>query len=110
MMLYGTKKGNIKNTVFAIEASIIELQFNSKISVGEVDIDNLVSDDKIGDQFGIQYVILGGGDEFERVETIKNSNAVYIIPINFPKPYDVENRFLADKLELESMREWNQSN
>ena len=101
------KKGNIKNTDLAIEAFNSNSNLTQIISAGSRE--NAIRADKIGDQFGIQYVILGGGDEFERVETIKNSNATYIIPINFPKPYDVENRFLADKLELESMREWNQA-
>ena len=28
--------------------------------------------------------------------------------MNFPKPYDVNDTFLTDKLDLEDMREWNQ--
>ncbi|MGB1322997.1 MAG: amidohydrolase family protein [Flavobacteriaceae bacterium] len=69
---------------------------------------NALRADAVGDQFGVQYIILGGGDEYERISTIKNTNAAFIIPVNFPKPYDVENSFLANKLELESMKEWNQ--
>jgi imidazolonepropionase-like amidohydrolase len=64
--------------------------------------------DNVGDQFGIQYVILGGGDEYERIKDIKATNATYILPLNFPKAYDVENTFTASVLELEDMREWNQ--
>lgn len=69
---------------------------------------NDVRVDKVGDQFGIQYVILGGGDEYERINEIKATNAAYILPINFPKAYDVENAFITSVLELEDMREWNQ--
>ena len=69
---------------------------------------NAIRIDKVGDQFGIQYVILGGGDEYERIDDIKNTNATYIIPLNLPKAYDVENPFLASTMELEDMREWNQ--
>ena len=101
------KKGNIKNTDLAIEAFNSNSNLTQIISAGSRD--NAIRADKIADQFDIQYVILGGGDEFERIKAIKKSNATFIIPINFPKPYDVENKFLADKLELESMREWNQS-
>ena len=101
------KKGNIKNTDLAIEAFNLNSNLTQIISAGSRD--NALRADKIADQFDIQYVILGGGDEFERIKAIKKSNATFIIPINFPKPYDVKNRFLADKLELESMREWNQS-
>ena len=64
--------------------------------------------DKVGDEFGIQYTILGGGDEYEFIDEIKATNATYIIPLDFPKAYNVENPFLANSLELGDMREWNQ--
>ena len=38
--------------------------------------------DKVGDAYNIQYVIVGGGDEFERINDIKAMNASMIIPIN----------------------------
>lgn len=56
---------------------------------------NALRADKIGDQFGIQYVILGGGDEYERIDEIKNTNAAFILPVNFKDAYDVENSFLT---------------
>jgi len=100
------KKGNTKTTDRSIEA------FNSNSDLiqimGAGSRANALRADAVGDQFGIQYIILGGGDEYERINTIKNTNAAFILPINFPKPYDVENSFLANKLELESMKEWNQ--
>ena len=64
--------------------------------------------DKIGDEFNIQYVLLGGGDEFERIEEIKATNASYILPINFPDAYDIEDVYSANILQLSDMREWNQ--
>ena len=64
--------------------------------------------DKIGDEFDIQYVLLGGGDEYERIEEIKATNASYILPVNFPDAYDVEDTYSANILQLSDMREWNQ--
>ncbi|WP_432416450.1 amidohydrolase family protein [Pseudalgibacter alginicilyticus] len=69
---------------------------------------NALRADKIGDQFGIQYIILGGGDEYERIAEIKKTNASFIIPINFRDAYDVENSFLTNSLSLSDMRAWNQ--
>jgi imidazolonepropionase-like amidohydrolase len=65
--------------------------------------------DNIGDSFNTQYVFLGGGDEFELIEHIKNTNAKYIIPINFPEAYDMEDPLLAKSVSLEDMRMWNQA-
>ncbi|HCL08201.1 MAG TPA: amidohydrolase [Flavobacteriaceae bacterium] len=100
------KKGNIKTTDLTLEAFNQNTNLTQIFSAGSRA--NAIRADKVGDQFDIQYTILGGGDEFERIEAVKNTNATFIIPINFPKPYDVEDPFLADRLELESMREWNQ--
>ncbi|MBT8272246.1 MAG: amidohydrolase family protein [Bacteroidia bacterium] len=69
---------------------------------------NAMRFDKVGDEIGVRYVILGGGDEYERINDIKSTGATYIIPLDFPKAYDVDNSFLANTLELESMLEWNQ--
>ncbi|MFO7673250.1 MAG: amidohydrolase family protein [Lutibacter sp.] len=64
--------------------------------------------DKIGDEYGIQFVIVGGGDEYENIEAIKATNATYIIPVNFRKAYDVSEPYLADEIALGDMRKWNQ--
>ena len=69
---------------------------------------NLLRADKVGDAFNIQYTIVGGGDEYERIDEVKKSNATVILPINFQLAYDVDNPFLAGTLSLSDMRSWNQ--
>ena len=70
---------------------------------------NSLRADGIGDSFGIQYTILGGGDEYELIDEIKKTNATYILPVNFPKAYDVENPYYAQYITLSDMRNWNQA-
>ena len=69
---------------------------------------NLLRADKVGDAFNIQYTIVGGGDEYERINEVKATNATVILPINFQMAYDVDNPFLASTLSLSDMRAWNQ--
>ncbi|MFD1064079.1 amidohydrolase family protein [Winogradskyella litorisediminis] len=69
---------------------------------------NLLRADKVGDQSNIQYTIVGGGDEYERIDEVKATNATIILPIDFRMAYDVENPFLASTLALSDMRAWNQ--
>ena len=64
--------------------------------------------DKIGDQFNTQYVFVGGGDEYEYIKEIKATNGSFILPVNFPDAYDMENPFLANSVDLADLREWNQ--
>ncbi|WP_244954750.1 amidohydrolase family protein [Winogradskyella helgolandensis] len=69
---------------------------------------NLMRADKVGDAFKIQYTIVGGGDEYERIDEIKGTNATIILPIDFQLAYDVDDPFLASTLSLNDMRSWNQ--
>ncbi len=65
--------------------------------------------DKIGDQFNIQYTIVGGGDEYARIDKVKATQATYILPLNFPEAYDVSNPHDATIITLGDMRHWNQA-
>ena len=69
---------------------------------------NVMRADKVGDAFNIQYTIVGGGDEYERINEIKGTNATIILPIDFQLAYDVDDPFLASTLSLSDMRSWNQ--
>ncbi len=62
--------------------------------------------DKIGDEFGVQYIIKGGGDEYKRAEEIKKTNAKLIVPLNFPEAYDVEDPFDANLVSYTQLKEW----
>lgn len=69
---------------------------------------NALRFDKVGDEFNTQFVILGGGDEYELIKEIKATNATFIVPINFPDAYDMEDPFLSQAVGLSELREWNQ--
>lgn len=70
---------------------------------------NALRADKIGDANGVQYVILGGGNEYERIAEIKGTNAKFILPLNFPDAYDVSDPIAAAYVNLKDMRKWNQA-
>jgi imidazolonepropionase-like amidohydrolase len=99
-------KGNMQNKDMALEAIN---QNKNLIQIFETGnhLDALRAD-KVGDEFNIQYTIVGSGDEYERVADIKATNANFIIPINFSNAYDVSNPLLAQKISLRDMRMWNQ--
>lgn len=65
--------------------------------------------DKIANEFGVGYIIKGGGNEYARVMDIKATNASYILPIDFPAAYDVSDPQNAAVVELKDMRHWNQA-
>ncbi|UFH52075.1 amidohydrolase family protein [Spirosoma sp. KNUC1025] len=62
--------------------------------------------DKIGDEFGMQYIIRGGGDEYQRLEEVKATGAPLIVPLNYPTAYDVEDPWDADNVSLAELKHW----
>jgi imidazolonepropionase-like amidohydrolase len=62
--------------------------------------------DKLGDEFGVQYIIKGNGDEYQRLDEIKATNAQLILPVNYPEAFDVEDPFDAMNVSLEEMKHW----
>lgn len=66
----------------------------------------LLRADKIGDEFGVQYIIKGGGDAYKRIPEIKASGATIIVPLNFPNAYDVSDPLDAYKVALSDMKHW----
>lgn len=61
---------------------------------------------KMGKEFGIKYIIKGKGDEYKEINAIKNSGASFIIPVNFPKAYDVSDPYAAKSVSLAQMKHW----
>ena len=99
-------KGNSKTKDLSIEALNKNKKLVQIFSAGSRA--NALRADKVGDEVGVQYVILGGGDEYERINEVKATNAAFIIPIDFQDAYDVENVYLSQSLALSDMRAWNQ--
>ena len=62
--------------------------------------------DKIGDEFGQQYIIKTGGDGYQRIAQIRATRASCIVPINFPKPYEVSDPYDAYNVTLAQMKHW----
>ena len=62
--------------------------------------------DKIGDEFGIQYIIKGSGDEYQRLPEVKETGASLILPLVFPQAFDVEDPIDASAVSLAEMKHW----
>ncbi len=67
---------------------------------------SLLRADKVGDEFGIQYIIKGDGDEYKRIDEVKATQAPIIAPVNYPEAYDVEDPLDAYHISLANMKHW----
>lgn len=76
-------------------------------SIFEVrDYQTAIRADKVGDEFNVQYIIKGAGDEYKRIDKIKETDAAFILPVNFPKVYDVEDPYDALVASIEDIKHW----
>jgi imidazolonepropionase-like amidohydrolase len=62
--------------------------------------------DRIGDEFGVQYILKAGQNEYQRIKDMKATNATFILPLNFPQGQDVEDPNDARLVSLEDMKQW----
>ncbi len=62
--------------------------------------------DKLGDEFGVQYVIKGGGNEYQRIEEMKATKATFILPLNFPAPMDVDDPAEMRFVGVDQLKHW----
>lgn len=67
---------------------------------------NALRADKIGDEFGVQYVIKGNGTEYQRIAEMAATKATFILPLNFPQAIDVEDPNDARFVALADMKHW----
>lgn len=62
--------------------------------------------DRIGDEFGVQYILKAGGNEYQRIKEMKSTNASFIISLNYPQAQDVEDPNDARFVSVSDMKHW----
>ncbi len=62
--------------------------------------------DKIGDEFGVQYILKGGTNEYQRINEMAATKASFILSLNFPQAQDVEDPNDARFIALNDMKHW----
>ena len=100
-------KGNAKTTDLSLEALNRNRELTPIIEAGN--LYNVLRADKVGDAAGLQYTIVGKGEEYQRIDAIKKTGATMIVPLDFPKAYDVENPYETRIVSYGAMKHWNQA-
>ena len=61
---------------------------------------------KVAKEMNFNFIIKGTGDEYQRLSEIKENNLKLIVPINFPKTYNVDDPFKNNNLSLSQLKHW----
>jgi len=67
---------------------------------------NSLRADRIGDEFGVQYIIKAGANEYQRIKEMAGTKATFIIPLNYPQAQDVEDPNDARFVSLSDLKHW----
>ncbi len=61
---------------------------------------------KVEKEVGVKFLIKGQGDEYQRINEVKEGNSNFIIPINYPKPFNVDDPFKNEDILLSQLKHW----
>jgi imidazolonepropionase-like amidohydrolase len=61
---------------------------------------------KVGKEFNVKYILKGSGNEYQRINDLQNTGLKFIIPVNFPDAYDVEDPYEAESISLAELKHW----
>jgi imidazolonepropionase-like amidohydrolase len=67
---------------------------------------NALRADRIGDEFGVQYIICGGGNEYQRVEEIRGTGGAFILPLRFPDAWNAADPYTARMVSTAELLHW----
>ena len=67
---------------------------------------NVVRADRIGDEFGVQYILKASGKEYQRINDIAATKAPLIVGLNFPAAQNVDDPNDARYVSLADMKHW----
>jgi imidazolonepropionase-like amidohydrolase len=62
--------------------------------------------DKIGKEFGIEYIIKGSGDEYQTLNDIKKAGNKLILPLDFPEAPDVKDPYDASSASYTALKHY----
>ena len=62
--------------------------------------------DRIGDEFGVQYIIKGGGNEYQRIKEMADTKAAFILSLNYPAAMDADDPNDLRFVGLDDLKHW----
>jgi len=66
----------------------------------------LLRAEKINTETKDSYIYIGGGDEYNAINKLKEINPSIVIPLNYPKGYKITDPYSAKKIPLKTLKHW----
>ena len=79
---------------------------NTPIIFDAADKYNIIRAEKIAKEFNLKFIYKAGGNEYQRLNDIKQISTHFILPVNFPEAFDVEDYYDAQYITLAELKHW----
>ena len=97
-------KNNSSETNLSLKAWIEQNSLPAFFDVS--DVLNVFRANKLGKEIGKPFIVIGNGDEYQKIKELNQLNTSLVIPVSFPKAYDVDNPFQANVVSLKELKHW----
>ncbi len=61
---------------------------------------------KIANEFGLNFKYIGSGNEYEIAHLLKDQKLEIVLPLTYPKAYDVKDPYIARQIPLSDLKHW----
>lgn len=61
---------------------------------------------RIAAEFNRQFIYVGNGDEYQEINSLNGFKPALVVPVNFPKAYEVEDPMNAMYVSLRDLKHW----
>lgn len=61
---------------------------------------------KIADEFKLNFHYIGSGNEYEQLESLKKISGAIVVPLSFPKAFDVKDPYINKEIPLSALKDW----
>ena len=67
---------------------------------------NVLRAQKVGAEFNLNFIYKAGGNEYQRIDEMAGVNSAFILPVNFPEAFDVEDFYESENISMAELRHW----
>jgi imidazolonepropionase-like amidohydrolase len=66
----------------------------------------ILRNEKIAKEFNLNFNYIGSGNEYEIIDDLKDVKSTFVLPLNFPSPYDVRDPYVSKNIPLGDLKHW----
>jgi imidazolonepropionase-like amidohydrolase len=95
-----------KNKQVNLSLEALSNQIKNPIFFESEDKLEILRAQKIAEEFKLNFIFLGSGNEYQILDDLKKTNASLIVPVNFPIAYDLKDPYIAKEVPLSDLKHW----